>query len=75
MGKRAKKWLWGLTAWWLVLLALAGVAEAKKGPVLQVKPEGYNFGTVGRLQGKVQTTFVLRNRGDAPLTIQGVKTS
>lgn len=75
MGKRAKRWPWRLVAWGLVLLALGDVAEAKKGPVLQVSPAGYNFGTVGRLKGKVKTTFVLRNRGDAPLTIQGVKTS
>jgi len=75
MGKRAKRWPWELVAWGLILLPLLGSAEAKKGPVLQVKPADYNFGTVGRLQGKVQATFVLRNRGDAPLIIQGVKTS
>ncbi len=75
MGKRAKRWPWGLVAWGLILLSLVDSAGARRGPVLQVKPEDYDFGTVGRLQGKVQATFVLRNRGDAPLIIQGVKTS
>lgn len=59
----------------LMILAVAlGAAPAWAGPLLTVAEPSFDFGTV--LQGdKVEHTFRLTNRGDAPLEIHKVKTT
>ncbi|HXH13330.1 MAG TPA: hypothetical protein VNP04_26580 [Alphaproteobacteria bacterium] len=54
-----------------------GVQEvgAATDATLQVTPQAHDFGEVKRLGGEVQTTFTVRNGGEAPIKIRRIWTS
>ena len=59
---------------WPILMGGTGASGATSS-ALQVSPRFHDFGTVKRLGGEVQTTFMVHNQGNAPIKIRRIWTS
>ena len=58
----------------LLLFVGIALAQATKGAVISAPVTEFDFGTILEANGKVSHTFIIKNTGDAPLSITRVST-
>lgn len=56
----------------MAILLATGMASAQKKAVISADETSHDFGQIKEADGKVSTTFVIKNIGDAPLVITRV---
>lgn len=56
----------------MAILLATGMASAQKKAVISADETSHDFGQIKEADGKVSTTFVIKNTGDAPLVITRV---
>ncbi|MCM0718141.1 DUF1573 domain-containing protein [Parabacteroides sp. W1-Q-101] len=56
----------------MAILLATGMASAQKKAVIAADETSHDFGQIKEADGKVSTTFVVKNTGDAPLAITRV---
>lgn len=56
----------------MAILLATGMASAQKKAVISADETSHDFGQIKEADGKVSTTFVVKNTGDAPLVITRV---
>lgn len=56
----------------MAILLATGMASAQKKAVISADETSHDFGQIKEADGKVSSTFVVKNTGDAPLVITRV---
>lgn len=56
----------------MAILLATGMASAQKKAVIAADETSHDFGQIKEADGKISTTFVVKNTGDAPLAITRV---